>query len=88
MVAKETYVQKAGRSCQAPCLAPPCLPLQDVQSGHTPFLRLPTAQWKWECAGMCTHTCMMANWGWEHPLSAGLPCLVVIFSWAWPRSHA
>lgn len=62
--AKETYVQKAGGPCQAPCLAPPSLPLQDVQPGHTPL-----STEEREHVRTCTCTRVVTSVSWEHPPS-------------------
>lgn len=48
-----------------PCLAPPSLPLRDVQPGHTP---LPTEER--EHVGTCARTLVVASASWEHPSPA------------------
>lgn len=61
--AKETYVQKTGVACQAPCLAPPSLPLWDMQQSHTPLPRLSIVLWERERVGACAHTLLIASEG-------------------------
>lgn len=63
---------KAGSSCQV--LSPsPFLPLRDMEDGHIPLLRHPTA-WEKGCACsnvlIYTDNSWIAFLGWEHPLPA------------------